>query len=243
MATDVVTLPKLEQLSDRLPPQDLEAEQATLGAMLVEAGAVERALQIVSKQDFYREGHRYIFSAIEAVHDSEQPVDVVTVGAELRRRSRLAEVGGGEYLTALIGEVPTTAHVVRYATIVHDKAVLRRLIRAGAELQALAYKNPEDPGAVLGEAEEIIQDLRENFQGGEGARPALERADEDLAWLREQVESPAGVYGMRTGISTIDRKSGGLGDERLVLVLAETKCGKSSLCLQTVLTSALDSAR
>ena len=146
----------LDQLADRLPPQDLEAEQATLGAMLIDAEAASRAMGIVSADDFYREAHREIFSAIVAVEESGHPIDPVSVGAALRERDQLAAVGGGEYLTALMGEVPTTAHVVRYATIVHEKAVLRRLIRAGAEIQALGYDNPDDVQTALSAAEERI---------------------------------------------------------------------------------------
>ena len=135
-----------------MPPQDLDAEQATLGSMLVEAGATARAMSIVKEEDFYREAHRLIFKAMVDVHSRNEPVDIVTVSAELRRQGRLEAVGGGEYLTALILEVPTAAHVQRYSQIVAEKSILRQMISTGAEIQGLAYDNPEDVGAALDQA-------------------------------------------------------------------------------------------
>ncbi|MDI9585902.1 MAG: DnaB-like helicase N-terminal domain-containing protein, partial [Acidobacteriota bacterium] len=141
---------------DRLPPQDLEAEQACLGAMLIEAGATARAMSIVKEEDFYRDAHRVIFRAMLEVHNRTEPVDIVTVAAELRRQGKLEQVGGGEYLTAPINQVPTSAHGGRYATIVAETSVLRQLISAGSKIQGLGYANPQDVGEVLDQAEQSI---------------------------------------------------------------------------------------
>lgn len=235
--------PQLEQPQDRLPPQDLQAEQATLGAMLIDPEAVSRALAVVSEGEFYREAHREICSAIRAVQEAGDPVDLVTAGAELRRRGKLAQVGGSEYLTALIGEVPTSAHTIRYATIVHEKAVLRRVIAAGSDIQTLGYSDPDELRGALVRAQEIVHTVLDADRGGGGAQALLEHEAADLAWLREQMAAPATPYGMRTGISRVDRATGGLGEQRLILVAADTKLGKSALCQQAVLVSALDSAR
>ncbi len=97
--------------NSKSPPWDQEAEQATLGAMLVEAGATKRAFSIVETEDFYSQVHQRIFSAVQAVYKAGEPVDLVTVAAELRRRGQLEEVGSGEYLTALIAKVPTPARL------------------------------------------------------------------------------------------------------------------------------------
>ncbi|MEA3402633.1 MAG: replicative DNA helicase [Armatimonadota bacterium] len=232
MSDDGITR-TLDRLSDRLPPQDLEAEQATLGAMLMEAGAVSRAMAIVTEEDFYREAHREIFSAIQALEERGNPVDVVTVGAELRRREKLAGVGGGEYLTALIGEVPTTAHVVRYATIVHDKAVLRRLIQAGAEIQALAYDNPEDLQNALDHAEQRIFKI------------AQERSSKDYTQLgpvvHETFDHLDSVYrrkgflaGIATGLTEFDKMTSGLQEGDLVIVAGRPSMGKTSLMVNNI---------
>ena len=130
-------------------PQDLNAEQATLGAMLIEPEAAERAFAIVKRQDFLTETHQAIFQAIQTVHKRGEPVDLVTVSGELLRINKLQSCGGGEYLTAIIGKVPTAAHIARYAGIVAEKSVLREVARLGESLMKDAYDNPADVGACL----------------------------------------------------------------------------------------------
>ncbi len=222
-----------DSMSDRLPPQDLEAEQATLGAMLMERGAVSRAMSIVSEEDFYREAHRRIFSAIRAVDEAGDPVDVVTVGAELRRREQLAAVGGGEYLTRLLGEVPTTAHVIRYATIVHEKAVLRRLITAGGEIQALAYDNPEELSTALDEAEQRIFDIAQERSAREYEEigPLVH---ETFRHLEEASKRGETVTGIPTGLNELDQMTAGLQDGDLVIIAGRPSMGKTSLMVNNV---------
>jgi len=127
---------------DGPPPHDLDAEQATLGAMLIEAGAVGRALAIVHEEDFWHRVHRLVFRAICSCHARGEPVDIITASAELRRNGLLDEVGGAQYLTGLINEVPTTAHVARYASIVAEKAYLRQVINRAREAERWALSNP-----------------------------------------------------------------------------------------------------
>ncbi|MFW5866442.1 MAG: replicative DNA helicase [Armatimonadota bacterium] len=220
-------------MSDRLPPQDLEAEQATLGAMLMEQGAVSRAMSIVEEQDFYREAHRRIFSAIQAVDEAGDPVDVVTVGAELRRREQLATVGGGEYLTRLIGEVPTTAHVIRYATIVHEKAVLRQLITAGAEIQAAAYDNPDDLSVALDESEQRIFEIAQQRSSREYEEigPLVH---ETFRHLEEASKRGEAVTGIPTGLRDFDQMSAGLQNGDLVIIAGRPSMGKTSLMINNV---------
>ncbi len=220
-------------MSDRLPPQDLEAEQATLGSMLMESGAVSRAMSIVDEEDFYREAHRRIFSAIRAVDEAGDPVDVVTVGAELRRREQLSAVGGGEYLTRLIGEVPTTAHVVRYATIVHEKAMLRRLITAGGEIQALAYDNPEDMTTALDGAEQRIFELAQqrSTKDYEEIGPLV---DATFRQLEEASKTGDVVTGLPTGLKKFDFMTSGLQAGDLVIIAGRPSMGKTSLMVNNV---------
>jgi len=145
-------------IDNKPPPQDIEAEQAVLGACLIEPSAAERAFAIVEQQDFYPEVHRLIFGAIQAVHRRGEPVDLVTVSAELRRLDQLEDCGGGDYLTkGLIGKVPTAAHVVRYAGIVAEKSVLRQSARLGEDLTKAAYDNPADVAALLDEYQARFQ--------------------------------------------------------------------------------------
>lgn len=136
---------------DRLPPNNLEAEQATLGAMIVDPDAVTRGLAIVGADDFYREAHQCICRAIATIHGRGDPVDMVTVGDELRRREQLDHCGGAEYLSALIGQVPTTKHIVPYADIIVKKAHSRAIMDLGASMEAKACGDPDDPSQLLSE--------------------------------------------------------------------------------------------
>ena len=222
-----------DNTSDRLPPQDLEAEQATLGAMLMEQGAVSRAMSIVEEGDFYREAHRRIFSAISAVDQAGDPVDVVTVGAELRRREQLAAVGGAEYITRLPGEVPTTAHVIRYATIVHEKAVLRRLIKAGGEIQALAYDNPDDLSLALDESEQRVFEIAQQRSSREYEEigPLVH---ETFRHLEETSKRGEAIIGIPTGLNEFDQMSAGLMNGDLVIIAGRPSMGKTSLMINNI---------
>jgi len=124
------------------PPQDLGAEQAALGSMLIEPDAVARCLQVLQPEDFYRDAHKIICKAIRSVFERREPVDMVTVSTELRREGSSMTWVGRRYLTALIDTVPTAAHVVRYATIVEDKSTLRKLIHAGSQITGWATMAP-----------------------------------------------------------------------------------------------------
>ena len=219
--------PAQQRMSDRLPPQDLEAEQATLGAMLMEAGAVSRAMSIVEEDDFYREAHRRIFSAMRAVEEAGDPVDVVTVGAELRRREQLAVVGGGEYLTRLIGEVPTTAHVIRYATIVHEKAILRRLITAGGEIQALAYDNPDDVSQALDQSEQVVFEIAA-LRSTREYQEIGPLVHETFRFLEETSRRGDSVTGIPTGLRDFDQMTAGLQNGDLVIIAGRPSMGKTS---------------
>src|SRR5262249_28272103 len=129
---------------DRIPPQDLEAEQSTLGSMMITRTAVEQALELLQPEDFYRDAHRYIFEAISDLSRRDEPPHPLTVQAELRRQDRLEQVGGLAYLTSLISSVPTAAHCEFYAKIVAQKAVLRRLIDASGQIIAWSYEEEDD---------------------------------------------------------------------------------------------------
>lgn len=219
-----------DALPDRLPPQDLEAEQACLGAMLIEAGATARAMSVVKEEDFYREAHRIIFRAMLEVHNRTEPVDIVTVAAELRRQGKLEQVGGGEYLTALINEVPTSAHIGRYATIVAEKSVLRQLIAAGSKIQGMGYANPQDVGEVLDQAEQSIFEIAQRRTGGDFVHigPAVLDTFEKLD---QKFNNPGFISGVPTGLVDFDEQTSGLQPGDLIIVAGRPSMGKTSLAI------------
>lgn len=218
--------------ADRIPPQDTEAEQATLGSMLLESEAAARAFGVIGPDDFYREAHRLICQAMMAVNNRSEPVDLVTVSAELRRNGQLENVGGGEYLTALINRVPTAAHVTRYANIVAEKALLRRLIQAGAEIQGLAYDDPSDVGMTLDKAEQRIFEIAERRMSGDFAHigPLVQ---ETWDKLDRAFRNPRESQGVPTSIADFNKISSGLQGGDLIIVAGRPSMGKTSLAINS----------
>jgi len=214
----------------RIPPQDLGAEQAALGAMLLEPGAATRALAILEDGDFYREAHRTIFRAVQNVDRRKEPVDLITVSAELRREGTLDEVGGTEYLTALLGEVPTAAHVARYAQIVAEKSVLRKLIATGMEIAAQAYDDPADVRATLDWAEESVFRIAERRVSRDWVH-----IGQPLSDTFDRLDRMAGTHvtGVPTGLVSLDEKTGGLQKGQFIVVAGRPSMGKSSLVLSS----------
>ncbi|MGD9518634.1 MAG: replicative DNA helicase [Armatimonadota bacterium] len=217
-------------MKDRLPPQDLDAEQVTLGCILLDSGAAARAMAILEIEDFYREVHRSIYSAMVAVNMRAEPVDLITVSNELRRRGQYEQVGGSEYLTALIHLVPTAAHVVRYATLVQEKAVLRRLAHAGAEIQALAYDDPKDVSAALDNAEQMIFEIAQRRDITDFL-PLGREIEETFRKLDELAKRPGFLTGVPSGLPEFDRMTAGLQRGDLIILAGRPSMGKTSLAV------------
>ncbi len=232
-------MPELDRV-DSPVPSDFDAEQACLGSILLEGSeAAARAFAIVTPADFYRTYHRQIAEAAFACYQRREPVEIVTVAAELRRNRLLEEVGSGDYLTALVNEVPTAAHVQRYATIVAEKSVLRQAITDAHAIASQAQENPANVGTFLAEAQERLQRLyRDRVRGGSVHGP-LDSYERDLTELWDDLQAPAGeISSARLGIPEVDRKIGGLEAERLTILKGDTKHGKSQLSRQLAIVTA-----
>ena len=206
--------------------------------MLIDSGASTRGLSLLSVDDFYPEVHQIIFRAMQAAAQSKHPVDLVTVSAELRRNDQLDSVGGGEYLTALIGKCPTSAHMPRYAKIVLDKSLLRRLVLVGRETESLALEEPDDPQELIAVVtQKMLALIKHGPKRGTEELPGVAAAAYER--LLAEMALPAGLRGPRWGIRKLDEIMGGMADRLLVLVEGDTSFGKSSLCRQLVHVSAL----
>lgn len=227
-----------DRLADMMPPQDLQAEQVVIGCCLMDPEAAARAAGILEPASFYREAHRQIYAAIRAVMASHEPLDPVTVANELRRGGHLAACGGAEYLLACMGEVPTTAHVVRYATIVARAAMLRQIIRTAAGWQRAAYDYPDDPAPLLAEMARDVSEMLRGTMGRDGARFAADAADEIFARLDAAMTETPTVSEARTGIYGLDQRMGGLAGHTLIVPRGQEKAGKSMFGLQCLLSSA-----
>ena len=138
---------------ERVPPQNIEAEQAVLGAMLIKKEAIAEVSQILSASDFYRESHRMVFEAMMALFNKNEAVDLITVTEQLRKTEQLEKAGGIAAITSLANAVPTAANVEYHARIVSEKAQLRNLINAATEIAGAAYEDVENVETIMDEAE------------------------------------------------------------------------------------------
>ncbi|MCX7599211.1 MAG: replicative DNA helicase [Armatimonadetes bacterium] len=213
-----------------LQPQDLEAEQVTLGSILLDAGAAARATAILEPDDFYRQAHRDIYEAMLAVYRRGEPVDLITVSDELKRRGHYEQVGGAEYLTALIHQVPTAAHVVRYATIVQEKSLLRKLFAAAAEIQAMVLDNSDGVREVLDAAEQKVFEIARRRDTTDPVHLGGD-IEEVLKRLDDMASRPGFVTGVPTGLTDLDKLSGGLQRGDLVIIAGRPSMGKTSLAI------------
>lgn len=227
--------------TQQLPPQELHAEQATLGACLVEPGAVDRVAQTQLKpSDFFREAHKDIFRAILHEANEGKPVDLTTVSARLRSLGKLDAIGGVAYLPALIAEAPTAAHAARYAEIVIDRADLRAAISLAADIRA----STDRPGITGDEALAAAQEELDAIRSRRRTYAAGESVEEIVAWggarLLAEIEHPSPVEGPRLGVDSIDRITGGLRPPCAVVLMGDTSTGKTSaLCQFTIETARL----
>src|SRR5947209_14247844 len=229
---------KLPTALDKIPPQSLEAEQSTLGSMLISRAAIEKATEILQPEDFYRDAHRYIFEAISDLARRDEPADLLTVAEELQRQGRLDHVGGRPALFALVDSVPTAAHCEFYAKIVSEKAVLRRLIDASGQIIAWAHEGEEEIDEIVDRSERLIFGVAQRHlsQYFIPLRPLLFEAMERLEEARETHER---VTGVPTGFDVLDDMTSGLQPSDLIIVAGRPSMGKTSLALAFAVNAAV----
>ncbi|HEX8550914.1 MAG TPA: replicative DNA helicase [Abditibacteriaceae bacterium] len=215
---------------ERVTPQSLESEQSTLGAMLMERDAVARAVETLAETDFYRELHRRIYSAILSLFDRGEPVDLITATEELRRRGQLEEVGGTEYLSALIYACPSAANVEAYAKIVAEKSLLRQLATAADSIMGAAYGDVEDVNVLVDQSEKKIFEIgsKRLGEGFSHIKPLLMNAYDQI---ERQFQNKGEATGLATGFRELDDITSGLQPTDLIIVAARPSMGKTALCL------------
>jgi replicative DNA helicase len=216
---------------DRVPPQNLEAEQAVLGSMLIERPAVEKASEILKAEDFYRDAHRVIFEAILALAEKDEPVDAITLSEELRTRGQFDAVGGQTYLLILMEAPSTAANIEYYARLVEEKSILRRLMDAGTQIQGLAHSEFDTIDDVVDRAEKIIFDVGQRRMGQYfyHLRPLL---DEELDRIEHRYETKETAAGRLTPFDDLNWMTAGLQPSDLIIVAARPSMGKTSLAVQ-----------
>lgn len=215
---------------DRVPPQNLEAEQAVLGAILLEAEALITAMEHLRAEDFYSVAHQRIFDAVVELNDDNKPLDLVTLMSRLQDRGELEEIGGVSYLAKLSGAVPTAANVEYYAQIVAEKAMLRRLIRTATQIVSNGYAEGEDVGSLLNDAEQRILELsnRRAAHGFISIRDVLMEVFEKVEHLYNH---KGGVTGIPSGFPDLDKMTSGFQRSDLIIVAARPSVGKTAFAL------------
>ncbi|MFN2186155.1 MAG: replicative DNA helicase [Anaerolineae bacterium] len=222
---------------ERLPPQNVEAEEAILGALLIDPDAIIRVATFLNPEDFYREKHAWIYDTALTLHDRREPIDLLTVCDELERREQLDEVGGPAFITALTNAVPTSIHAEHYARIVERTATRRRLIDAAGQIAALAYQEADDVDEVVDRAEQVLFGVSERRVARElvPIKQVLSKYYDRVEYLtRHRGE----LIGIPTGYGRIDKLLGGLQRSDLVILAARPSVGKTSLALGFALNAA-----
>ena len=212
------------QVLGKLPPHSLEAEQSVLGAMIVDKEAINTAVEIIMPDDFYKEANKEIYETILELYNKNEPVDLITLSEEMKRRNTLDSVGGIGYLTSLSGGVATTANVEYYCKIVEEKSTLRQLIKSCDEIVSKSYENSEDVNAIIEKAEKNIFDITQG-RNRDGFFPIKDVLLESFTKIEELSMKGDGLTGLTTGFIDIDEKLSGLQKSDLVLA-ARPSMGK-----------------
>jgi replicative DNA helicase len=223
---------------ERVPPQNIEAEQSLLGALLLDPEALNRCVELVRPEDFYREPHRRIYGAVLALASRNQPVDTITVGEELTRSGQLEAAGGLAYLSDLTASVPATANAPHYARIVAEKALLRELLQAAHAIAESVYGGEEDTDRLLDEAENRIFQIAEARRLGRTFQPLHEVLMQAFASLERAYERKGEVVGIASGLTELDRLTTGFHSSELIVLAARPSQGKTTLSLNMALCAA-----
>ncbi|WP_274355334.1 replicative DNA helicase [Ligilactobacillus salivarius] len=228
-----------ELMTDNLPPQNIEAEQAVLGAIFLNTDALADAMEYVEADDFYKRSHQLLFQAMVDLNNNSEAIDVLTVQNYLSTNNQLDDVGGVAYIAELATSVPTAANAGYYAKIVEEKSMLRRLISTATNIITQANNNDEDVPSLLDSAERQIMDVseRKNRSGFREIKDVLNEALNDVDRLSQQSED---ITGLPTGYREFDKMTAGLQPDNLIILAARPAVGKTAFALniaQNVATS------
>ena len=217
-----------QEMIDKIPPQNIEAEMAVLGSMLLDQDAISQAIELLDADCFYKEANKKIYSAVINLYDQSKAVDMVTLIEELRRSNCLDEVGGPTYITNLTLNVPTSANIVHYAKIVKEKMLLRNLISAATQIASKCYDATQDVDRLVDKAEQIIFEV--------SSKKVETRFTQIKEVIRNSIETIDNLYqrkenitGISTGFRDLDIKTAGLQPSDLIVVAGRPSMGKSAL--------------
>ena len=216
--------------SHKLPPQHIEAEQSILGGILIENEAINRVMEILDADDFYRDAHRRIFNALINLSERDEPADLITLTNELRKIDQLDSIGGASYLASLIDSVPTAANIEYYARIVKEKAILRKLIQTSTEIVTQSYEDRGDVEGFLDEAERSIFEISEK-RVRPSFYPIREIVKQSFTTIEKLFQKKEAVTGVPSGFKELDRMTAGFQPSDLIIIAGRPSMGKTAFCL------------
>ncbi len=222
----------------KIPPHDIDAEQAVLGSMLTDREAVNTAIEVLKEDAFYRDDHKAIYQAIVNLYNKSEPIDIITLKDELESMGKFEQVGGFDYLASLPDKVPTTANVQKYIKIVEEKSILRNLIKTANEIIELGYDSAEDVEDIMDGAEKKIFDLMQS-KNQKGYTPIKDVLVESFTKLEELYNRKQHITGVPTGFAELDYKTAGLHGSELILIAARPAMGKTAFALNLATNAAL----
>ncbi|CAI3252373.1 replicative DNA helicase [Enterococcus cecorum] len=219
-----------EMWQENVPPQDIEAEQAVLGAIFLDAEALVEAMAQIEPQDFYRRAHQIIFRSMIALNDRNENIDIITLKSQIESENTLEDVGGISYLTELSQVTPTASGVAHYAKIVKDKSTLRELIQAATKIVKEGYSQEGSVEEIVEAAEKGILNVSEkrNSTGFQAIADVLNSTMENIDRLSQQNEE---ITGLPTGYPELDKMTAGLQPEELIILAARPAVGKTAFAL------------
>ena len=224
---------------DRVPPQSLEAEMAVLGSLLIDNDCIGKAVEILGANHFYRTAHRKIFSAATTLYEKNEPVDLITLSEELKRKKILDEVGGSYYLTELAESVPSSANVEHHLRIVLEKYLFRKLIEESAGIARDCYEGEDDVFQIIDRSEQRIFGLSEKRLRGtfQHISPIMHDAFETIERFHERQGT---VTGVASGFTKLDELTSGFQPAEFIIVAGRPSMGKTALCLNVARTIAVE---
>jgi replicative DNA helicase len=220
--------PSVARQFDRLPPHSIEAEMCLLASMMLDKEMIGQIVQIIDREAFYQADHQIIFDVLVKLYEQNRPVDAVILRDELKKRQLFEEVGGSEYLAAILNTVPSAAHGVHYATIVREKGMLRQLIAASNDILRDAYAPHEQADIVLDKAEKKIFEIAQKKVGG-----AMTPMEDVLHEVFEMIEN-RGQRGLETGFFELDDMMNGLQNGEMIIVAARPSMGKTAIAMNMI---------
>jgi len=213
-----------------IPPQNVEAEASILSAMLIDPESAVGAIDLLNPEDFYKSSHKYIFDACRGLQKRHDPVDIVTVTAELRKRKQLEQVGGATYVSYLVDETPMAVNLESYAKIVRQKAALRNTIRICNDITKRCFEDSDDSELIIDDAQQKIMGIECGF-GNDNIVKLMDTTIGVIDDLEERSQNRNIVTGIETGFSSLDGLTGGFQNSDLDILAARPGIGKSAMMI------------